>query len=229
VSVRLVIISLVAVVILGSETAEAQRSAEAAKLSNSRQGAELAAQSLVLLRQGEDATDPTVKRRSYEDGLELARQAVAADDFNADAHFAVFAHMGRLMMADGVVANPIDLLRVNRELDRTLELNPRHSDALGAKGGMYRQLPVLLGGSLTKAERFLKEAIASDPQAVGARIELARTYTDMGKPEQGVPLLETAATIARQQGKTRQLGDAERLLAEIRRSQVAQSEAKLFK
>jgi tetratricopeptide (TPR) repeat protein len=213
---------LIALLAGSSTPALAQRAAEA-KISGSTGdtvdpkalSADLAKQSLKLLRRGEDSHDPAVKSRSYTEGLMLARQAVAADDENADAHFAVFANMGRLMLADGATPNPFNLLRVNRELDRTLELNPHHSDALASKGGLARQLPRLLGGSLTKAERYLREAIAVDPNAVGARIELARTYRDMGREADAVPLLEKAATIAQQQGKIRELGEARALLAQL--------------
>jgi len=97
-----------------------------------------------------------------------------------------------------------------------LELNPNHADALTAKGGLYRQLPWVLGGSLSVAETCLTKAIALDPEAVSARIELAETYRDMGQPERGLPLLQTAASIAEQQGKKRQLSEARTLLRELK-------------
>jgi len=192
----------------------AQQAAEAST-TNPQLGADLARQSLDLLRQGEDSYDPVAKADFYKRGLDLARQAVAADDRNADAHFALFANMGRVMLADGATPNPLNLLRVNRELDRTLELNPHHPDALAAKGGLCRQLPTLLGGSLSKAERYLQEAIANDPEAVGARIELARTYKDMGEATKGVEPLRLAMSIAERQGKRRQLREARALLQDI--------------
>ena len=194
--------------------ASAQNEAEAST-SNPRLGSDLAQRSLDLLRRGEDSYDPAAKAEFYRQGLDLARQAVAADDNNADAHFALFANLGRVMLADGATPNPLNLLRVNRELDRTLQLNPHHSDALAAKGGLCRQLPRLLGGSLSKAEQYLHEAIANDPNAVGARIELARTYRDMGKAAQGVEPLRLAMTIAEREGKTRQLYEARELLKVI--------------
>jgi tetratricopeptide (TPR) repeat protein len=181
----------------------------------SAQASELAQRSIKLLKQGEDSPDPAAKERLYREGLDLAQRAVAADDTNADAHFALFANLGRVMLAEGAVPNPFNLLRVNRELERTLELNPDHSDALAAQGGMYRQLPRLLGGSLTKAEHCLQRSIALDSNAVGARIELARTYQDMGEPERGVTLLRDAIVVAERAGKWRQIAEARRLLEEI--------------
>ena len=176
---------------------------------------QLAARALELLRQGEDATNREAKRAAYSQGLALARQAVAADDRNADAHFAVFGNEGRLLLLDGATPNPVNLLKVNRELDRVLALDPNHSDALAAKGGLYRQLPWVLGGSLSKAEDCLNRAIELNPTAVSARIELAETYRDMGEPQRGRSLLEAAANIAEQQGKTRQMTEARHLLEQL--------------
>lgn len=175
----------------------------------------LAARALRCLQRGEDATDAGAKRAAYDEGLALARQAVGLDDGNADAHFAVFGNEGRLMLLDGVTPNPISLLRVNRELERALELNPNHADALAAKGGLYRQLPWALGGSLSLAEDCLTRAIANDPDAVGARIELAATYRDMGEPNRALPLLDRAMVIAERDGKLRLLGEARTLHAQL--------------
>lgn len=179
----------------------------------------LADKSLACLRRGEDAEDRGAKLAAYREGLELARQAVAANDHNADAHFAVFGNEGRLMLLEGGGANPINLMKANAELERTLALNPNHSDALAAKGGLYRQLPWVLGGNLEKAESLLARAIELNPNAVGARIELAQIYRDTGSPERSLPLLETAAQIAERQGKQRQLAEAQQLLAELHTQQ----------
>jgi len=180
-----------------------------------RQAQTLAEQALNCLHRGEDATDQQHKLAAYEQGLDLAARAVALDDDNADAHFAIFGNKGRILLLEGVTPNPVSLLQVNRDLERTLQLNPNHADALVAKGGLYRQLPWVLGGSLSVAETCLTKAISIDPDAVSARIELAATYRDMGHPERGLPLLQTAASIAERQGKQRQLHEARDLLRQL--------------
>jgi tetratricopeptide (TPR) repeat protein len=196
-----------------SHTAVAQHAAYARGSTETAE--ELAKRSLDCLRRGEDAVAQDAKLAAYREGLDLATRAVAIDDKSANAHFAVFANNGRILMGEGVTANPLNLLTVNRELDRVLELNPNHTDALAARGGMYRQLPRLLGGSLDKAEQYLSRAVELDPNAVGARIELAQTYRDMGRPERAVPLLEKAAQLADRMGKQRQLAQARSLLREL--------------
>jgi tetratricopeptide (TPR) repeat protein len=126
---------------------------------------------------------------------------------------------GMLYRLDGLYERALEMY------DRALELNPNHADALTAKGGLYRQLPRVLGGNLNVAENCLTKAISLDPEAVSARIELAATYREMGHPERGVPLLQQAATIAEQKGKTRQLREARDLMRELQDSVPEQSSA----
>ncbi len=197
----------------GASRAGAQASAFARGTTEAAQ--DLAQQALECLHRGEDATAKDAKLAAYQDGLQWAERAVAADDRNADAHYARFANQGRIMLLEGAVLNPVNLLKINRELDRALELNPNHADALAARGGMYRQLPWVLGGSLDKAADYLSRAVDIDPDACGSRIELAQTYRDMGHPERSIPLLEKAAEVAQRLHKERQLHDARELLNQI--------------
>jgi len=181
-----------------------------------REAQALASRAVQCLLRGEDEIDPDAKRAAYNEGLALAERAVQLDEHNADAHFAIFGNRGRILLLDGVVPNPVSLLAVNGELERAVEIDPNHADALAAKGGLYRQLPWALGGSLSLAESCLTKAIAIDPDAVSARIELAATYRDMGQPERSRPLLESAVAIAERVGKRRQRQEAEALMKELR-------------
>lgn len=194
--------------------ARAQQPAQASGRIEAAQ--DLARGALDCLHRGEEATTKDAKLAAYRDGLQWAERAVAADDNNADAHYARFANEGRIMQLQGAVANPLNLLTVNRELDRVLELNPNHVDALAARGGMYRQLPWVLGGSLEKAAEYLGRAVALDPDACGSRIELAETYRDMGHPERSIPLLEQAAQVAERMNKQHQLHAARELLVQLK-------------
>jgi tetratricopeptide (TPR) repeat protein len=180
---------------------------------NPLSGQDLSTHALECLRRGEDAFTKENRLAAYREGLQYAERALAADDNNADAHFARFANHGRILLMEGVTPNPINLLKANHDLERALELNPNHADALAAKGGMYRQLPRLLGGSQRKAEECLGRAIAIDPDhALGARLELAQLYRDRGEPERGIPLLHKAISIAEHDGKVRQRDEAQDLL-----------------
>ncbi len=213
---RPVIIVLAALTILQLGNARPAAGEQAYAHTRTEAAQELTARALECLHRGEDATAKDAKLAAYREGLQWAERAVAADDASADAHYARFANQGRILMLEGAI-NPLNLLTVNRELDRVLELNPNHADALAARGGMYRQLPWVLGGSLEKAADYLSRAVTLDPDnACGARIELAETYRDMGHPERSVPLLEQAVQVAQRMGKQRQLLEAQTLLAQLK-------------
>lgn len=189
---------------------------DVAYLVNEPTAQSLTLEALECLKRAENAPTDAARRAEYEQGKKLAERALALDDKNADAHFARFATEGRLLLMDGSTPNPFNMVRVNRELDRVLELNPNHADALAAKGGLYRQLPRLLGGSERKAEECLNRAISLEPdKAVGARVELAQLYRDRGDPERGIPLLQAAITIAERDGKLRQRDEAKALLEQM--------------
>jgi len=199
--------------VIGVGTARAEQAAYAS--TNFDASRRLSTESINIVMNAEDEFNDAVRMAAYRQGLELAKQAVAADDLNADAHFAVFANNGRIMLLEGISPNPFNLLEVNRELDRALELNPDHADALASKGGLYRQLPRLLGGSMDKAQHCLLRSIELDPEAIGARMELAQAYRDLGDPARGIPLLEQAVHYAELKHKQRKLAEARTLLQEF--------------
>jgi len=178
-------------------------------------GADLTAKALSLLDAAEAEPIKDRKIEAYKKCRDVAREAVALDETNADAHFILFATEGRLQLIKGAVPNPISLYKVQGRLDHVLELDPQHPAGLAAKGGMYRQLPWALGGDLDKAEQYLKRAIERDPNSIGARIELAATYRDMGRTDRCDALLEKAISIAQQQGKPHRIAEAEALRASL--------------
>lgn len=171
--------------------------------------------SLDCLRRGEAGADREAKFAAYREGLALARQAIELEEANADAHFAAFANQGRIFLLEGVSANFMNLLRVSRDLDRALELNPNHADALAAKGGLHHKLPWVLGGDRKKAETYLKRSIELDANTVLPRIELAEMYREMGTPERSIPLLKEAVVLATRQNKPYRVEEARKLLREL--------------
>ena len=174
-----------------------------------------ATRALVCLQRGEDATDPDAKRTAYDEGLDLARRAVALDDDNADAHFAIFANEGRLMLLDGVTAEPDQPAEGERRARACARDQSEPLRRAGRQGRALSAAPLGARRQPDVAEECLTKAIASDPNAVSARIELAATYRDMGQPERGLPLLDKAVVIAERQGKQRQLAEARTLLSEL--------------
>lgn len=198
-------------------TARSQQMASA--LESDESATNLTRRSLECLRRGEGESTNDAKLASYREGLALAKRAITADDSNADAHFAAFANNGRILLIQGVSVNFMTLLNASHELDRALEINPNHADALGAKGGLYRQLPWMLGGNMKKAETYLSRAVELDPNTILPRIELAEIYRDLGQPERSVPLLEQAVDLGTRQNKPYRVSEARKLLSELAASE----------
>jgi len=114
---------------------------------------------------------PTAEHRAeFERGIRLAEAAIAADDRDAKAHFALFCNLAKLTHLNGFSLNSLmAVFRLHREIDRTLELQPGYVDALTAKGAFVLNLPRLLGGDPREAERLLRQALELDPANATAR------------------------------------------------------------
>lgn len=197
---------------LGARSVRAQDTARAASEDRARM---LAREAVESFREGEAAGAAEDKLRAYRKGEELAEKAVKLDPASAEAHWALFANRGRRLLSEGATPNPFALRRLQKELEQCLALDPRHYDALVARGGLYRQLPWLLGGNLKKAEKTLRRAVAINPEAVGGRLELARTYIDMGNRRRAVEVLEEALFWAERLGRPKETAEARALLYEV--------------
>lgn len=153
------------------------------------------------LENGEAAEKEAAKLEHYRRGLDLAKRAVEIDDSSANAHFAYFANWGRILQMDGWFKNAFHLPALLDRLDRTLELDPDHPDALASRAGLYLQLPGFLGGDEDKGEPMLRRAIALDPDMAGGRLELAKHCMETDREEEASELAVEALRIARGNGK----------------------------
>jgi len=137
--------------------------------------ADLAAKALRECEAGRALADRDARKARFDEGQKLAERAVALDDTSADAHFSLFCNIGELMRIDGESLRSVFALRrMMAELDRTLELDPNHVDAMASKGTLLIRLPRLLGGDAQKGEAMLREVIRLDPSAFNSRLTLAR-------------------------------------------------------
>ena len=168
-----------------------------------------------LLEEGEASDSDATKLDLYARGKNLAEQAVAIDANNAEAHFALFATWGRWLQVDGWFKNSYRLPALWTELNRTLELDPVHPDALAAKGGLFLELPRLLGGDAGKAQGYLEQAIKLDPDSVGARFELAECYMLEDRREEARGLVNVGLRIAKEQRKAHYVRQGDALLEKL--------------
>src|SRR5262245_41067146 len=114
----------VALAVLSANAVAAQESA-----------ADLAAKALRECEAGRELKDRDARKARFDEGQKIAERAVALDDDSAAAHFSLFCNIGELMRIDGEnLRSVFALRRMMQELDRTLELDPHHVDAMASKG-----------------------------------------------------------------------------------------------
>jgi len=178
---------------------------------------ELAAQALRECEAGRSSKDRDQRKAHFEQGQAVAERAVALDDNSAEAHFSLFCNMGELMRVDGESLRSVFALRrMMAELDRTLELDPGHVDAMASKGTLLIRLPRLLGGDAQKGEAMLRDVIRLDPSAFNSRLTLARTCNGRGDRQEAIAFATRALEIAKEQGRADKVAEAQTVLAELR-------------
>lgn len=173
----------------------------------------LSQQALQHCEQGRAATGRESKLAYFEQGQALGEQAVATNEGSADAHFALFCNLGEQLRLDGEsLTSVFGFRRMMNELDRALEIDPRHIDALSAKGTLLVKLPGLLGGDSEKGELLLQHVIKRAPKAVNARLALAKVRCEHGNHQEAVALATDALAIARKDGRITFVQEAKAVL-----------------
>ena len=155
----------------------------------------------------------------FQQGQTLGERAVAADEGNADTHFALFCNLGELLRIDGESLSSIfGLRRMMRELDRALEIDPVHINALSAKGTLLVKLPSFLGGDLEKGEQLLQHVVRQAPKAVNARLALARVWCQRGRHDEAATMASDALALAQQQQRVEFIPGAQALFQQAKTS-----------
>lgn len=176
-------------------------------------GSTLATQALEACRQGRLATDRATRLAYFQQGQTLGERAVAADEGNAETHFALFCNLGELLRIDGESLTSIfGLRRMMHELDRALELNPAYIEALSAKGTLLVKLPGFLGGDSEKGEQLLQQVVRQAPKAVNARLALARVWCQHGRHDEAAAMASDALALAQKDQRVEFIPEAQALL-----------------
>jgi tetratricopeptide (TPR) repeat protein len=177
----------------------------------------LAKQALEECDQGRAAKAREVRLTHFQTGQALAEQAVALDERYADAHFSLFCNLGEQLRIDGEsITSAFGFRRMMKELDRTLELNPGHLDALSAKGTLLVKLPGLLGGDPEKGAQLLQQVVNRAPHAVNARLALAKVRCERGRHREAVALASDALRIAKKHKRDEFIPEAKAVLQQLK-------------
>jgi tetratricopeptide (TPR) repeat protein len=112
----------------------------------------------------------------------------------------------------------LQLVKLNKQLDEVLRLDPNHANALAARGGMLMKLPRIFGGNTTKGVEYLEKAVALDSTAIGKRLELAEAYHIVGREDDAKATAQSALEVAKQLDQPERVATCERFIVELAKS-----------
>ena len=147
----------------------------------------------------------------------MADRAVFLAPEDPDAHFEVARALGRLAQYRGVLQSLNLAARVERALERTLELDPDHAAAWHARGLFHHDVPWIAGGRRGSVAPSFERAIALEPDEITHRLAFARVLVDRDDVAAAIAQLEVAVVLPASTYLDRKdLEAARALLAEVR-------------
>jgi len=132
--------------------------------------------SRILLQLGDSAPNREEKRGWYVRARAAADTLRLRNPRNPDGHMWWATAQGKLGQLDGILSSAGVIGGLRREYEQVLELDSGYALAWYALGRLYAARPSLLGGSLSRAEDYLRHGAAADPDYTIIRLELARVY-----------------------------------------------------
>ncbi len=149
-----------------------------------------------------EAAPTSAQRSEYNAKAEAyARRAVAANAGGADGHFMLAVALGRTALSVGSRERVKYATEIHDQASAAVKIDPRHAGALHVLGVWNAEIMRLggitrfaarnfLGGkvfdraSWAEARRYMEAAVASDPERITHRLDLAKIYADNGdKPK----------------------------------------------
>lgn len=147
--------------------------------------------SRVMLQLGDNAPGRREKRGWYAKARAAADTLRRLDPQNPNGHMWWATAQGKIGQLDGIISSAGMVGGLKRAYQRVLELDSGYALAWYALGRLYAELPSLLGGSLNRAEEYLRHGLAADPNYTIVRLELARVYARGQRRDEARRELET--------------------------------------
>jgi tetratricopeptide (TPR) repeat protein len=126
----------------------------------------------------------------YEAGKLSAEEAIKVKADGEKGYFWYAVSLGKAGQLKGVLNALFMLPEFENYIGKAYKLNPRDPWVLVAYGALYYNLPWIVGGSNSKALRYLKKSLAVDPHFTVAMLLMAKIYIHEGEHEQARPILE---------------------------------------
>jgi len=136
---------------------------------------------------------PEGERRAFlEQGIDVARKAVALEPNRPEGHFWIAANMGTLAESFGLRQGIKYRGEIKDQLLTVLKLDPafQQGSADRALGRWYFKVPGLFGGSNRKSEEHLRRSLTYDPSDAASLYFLAETLIDMKRTSEAKVILD---------------------------------------
>jgi tetratricopeptide (TPR) repeat protein len=131
----------------------------------------------ILLQLGDDASSAAEKKAWYVKARAVADTLRCRNPWNPNGHMWWATAQGKLGECSGIFSSVGMIGGIKREFGQALKLDSGYALAWYALGRLYAELPSLLGGSLTRAEEYLRHGLVADSNYTIIRLELARVYS----------------------------------------------------
>ena len=132
--------------------------------------------SRIHVQKGDDATTNKRKIELYDRAKIISDTLVSVNELNPDGHMWRAVAQGRIGQSRGVMNSLFMVPTLKKGFTRVLEIDEAYSTAYDAFGVLYYTLPGIVGGDLTKAEKYLQAGVAIDPDYCVIRLDLAKVY-----------------------------------------------------
>ncbi len=140
---------------------------------------------------GEYQDNDEEKLKAYEQGKAAAQKIIDLAPGRWDGWFWWSANVGRIAQIKGILTSLLMLQPLMHHLNKAHELAPNSALVLDGLGLMYRELPWIAGGSLTKSKQYLEKTLSMDPHFTLARYDLALTLLAQSNKAEAKKELET--------------------------------------
>jgi tetratricopeptide (TPR) repeat protein len=114
------------------------------------------------------------KLAAYDRGRQVGERAVELAPRDEEAHLWYGINSGRWGQTNGVLRSLFLLGTVKKEIEIVLELNPRSVRGRALAGNVLMEVPRIVGGDRTEAEKQFRRGLKIDPHFTAIRVDLAR-------------------------------------------------------
>jgi tetratricopeptide (TPR) repeat protein len=123
------------------------------------------------------------KVAAFTKAREFGEKSIKLNNKIAMAHYEVAVAIGRLAQYVGILNSLFNLSALDSNFKKAIELDPSLSRAYLGFGMRYRDTPWYVGGSYSKALKYINKAIEKDPKYLNNYLELGYLYEKMNKKE----------------------------------------------